>query len=262
MFEVTFKYREGKNGKYDEELKEKKITVGQLSEEIPLETLAGKVMAQFARRNILVQDVQIFEYVKKEVAFKEEEDGIRIKNKRFRFDDGASVSLQDAPNDEEQLQNLLNNPQILALLQQSHQLQPHQLLQQQQPQLLQPHQLQQKPNGRKMPQKNMIPIKTERYDPDRALIPIAQKKGWALTIGKMYAIFEEKPGLTPTDGMLYSIIDDNGKNQLVSDRFFVMPPRLSMEGQFVEDRMGTAPTGREPRLDWGGAIDSDMPSLR
>jgi len=60
-------------------------------------------MAQFARRNILVQDVKIFEYVRKEVAFKEEEDGIRIKNKRFRFDDGAAVTLQDAPTEEEQL---------------------------------------------------------------------------------------------------------------------------------------------------------------
>ena len=269
-YEVVIKYREGKDAKEEQEVKEKTIQVGQLTEEVPIETLAGKVLAQLARRNISVVDIEIYEYAKKKVTYKEDEDGIRIKNKKFRFDDGAAITMQDAPDEQDQLANLLNNPKVLALLQQQNggQVHPHQILRQQPPPQPQP----QNGNLNIQTPRSMTgpliqpPVRYEVYDPgDKTLLSLAQSKGWVFTVGKRYPIFGEKPGMKVTDGMIYTTTDDKGKQQLVSDKFFVPPQtKLIGEGEFIEDHLGMPVGGgsKEPHLDWGGSIDLDMPQLR
>lgn len=274
-YEVTFHYYEegSEKGKYNEEEKKtKSITVGKLTEEVSLDVLAGKIMAQFARRNILVVDVEIYEYTKKKINFKEEQDGIRIKNKKFRFDDGASVTLEDtAESNADQLASLIvANPQLLSQLQ-------AQLGLPQQP--VHPHQLIQRPAAPQQPvqesQVRMPPqqpishprqaMRYEVFDPiDSALMNLAKQKGWQFTVGKRYPIFEEKPAQRVTDGMLYSTVDDTGKKQMISDKFFV-PIQNKLYGNFIEDSMesnivgGRGPT---PRLLWDNAIESDMPIIR
>src|SRR5690606_33375022 len=92
-FEITLKFHEEiSKGEYNkDELKTKTTKVGGPLEDVPIEVLAGKVIAQLARRNILVVDVEIYEITKKKISFKETSDGILIKNKKFRFDDGALI---------------------------------------------------------------------------------------------------------------------------------------------------------------------------
>ena len=102
-YEVIFHYKEEEkspqNGdrSYSEEEKIKKIKVGNLEDDTPIEAVAGKIFAQLARRNILVIDVEIYEFTKKKLNYKETDDGFLIKNKKFRFDDGVSSSIVADP---------------------------------------------------------------------------------------------------------------------------------------------------------------------
>ena len=81
---VFYFHKEISKGEYNkEEVKKKSVKVGSPYEEVPLETVAGKIIAQLARRNILVVDVDIFELTKKKLSYKETSDGILIKNKKF-----------------------------------------------------------------------------------------------------------------------------------------------------------------------------------
>ena len=61
-YEVVFSYKEatGNPGEYSDEVKKKTAKIGKTTEEISLDALAGKVMSQLARRNILIVDVEIY----------------------------------------------------------------------------------------------------------------------------------------------------------------------------------------------------------
>ena len=68
----------------DEALSFKK-RIGDPYEETPIEKLAAAIMMQLARRDIWVDDVEIYEISKKKISFKETKSGIVIKNKKFIF---------------------------------------------------------------------------------------------------------------------------------------------------------------------------------
>ena len=71
-FEVKYIYHERVDGKYNtDEKKEMKKKIGTPLDDTPLETLAGAVLAQMARRDILVVDVEIQEYTKRSISFKQ-----------------------------------------------------------------------------------------------------------------------------------------------------------------------------------------------
>lgn len=97
MYEITFHYYEEiRRGEYNrDESKSRTIKVGTPEEDTPLETAASKIISQMARRNILVHDVEIYEFTKKKLSFKETPDGISIKNKKFKFDDGPTGAFDD-----------------------------------------------------------------------------------------------------------------------------------------------------------------------
>ncbi|NDD55035.1 hypothetical protein EBZ39_14430, partial [bacterium] len=63
-YEILYRYKEAleKPGAYGEEVKTKSVKVGKVTDEIGLDVVAGKVMSQLARRNILIVDVEIYEY--------------------------------------------------------------------------------------------------------------------------------------------------------------------------------------------------------
>jgi len=48
-------------------------------EEVPVEKLASAVMMQLARRDIMVFNVEISEFIKRKVSFKETKGGVLIK---------------------------------------------------------------------------------------------------------------------------------------------------------------------------------------
>ena len=91
-YELTYHFREEvSKGEYSEEVKTKTIKIGTPEDDMPLDAAAGKIMSMLARRNILLEDVTIYEFTKKHLSFKMADDGILIKNKKFKFDDGPMM---------------------------------------------------------------------------------------------------------------------------------------------------------------------------
>jgi hypothetical protein len=260
-FEILYKYYEkGEDGEYNrEELKEKKVKVGKAQEDVPLENVAGRIIAQLARRNILVDDVEIYEFTRKKLSFKEEEDGIKIKNRKFRFDDGASITSEPVIETEEDklLELLKSNPDFLAKLQAPTSAAPA-------PGLVK----KEIPPGTNV---NLAsPKRYEIFDPEKAddspwSLATAQKRGFKLTPGKKYGIFkEETSGSNPLEGMIYTLKDDSGREIKVSSGFFNPQPKpLFGDGQWIEDKTnvvgGNAPA---PKLSYTGQKQHDMPVLR
>ncbi len=258
-YEILLKYHEEgpEKGQYDrEEVKEKVIKVGKPFEDIPLEEVASRIIAQLARRNILVIDVEIYEYYKKKINYSETDDGIKIKGRKFSFDGTVKFDAQEEePDTQEQLLELLKiNPAVLDLLKSSSPNAPTKLQQ-----VL--------GNSGSKPITSNTPIRFEVFDPVEGAVPPPGTlgglgKGWKFTKGRQYPILQEKPaGTNPLHGLLYTTTDDAGIQRQLSDRYFIVPPRL--DGDFVEDAAQyVGATGPEPTLSFGDVVKTNMPDLR
>ena len=66
-------------------------------EEVPLNKVAQCVLKEYARRDILVDEVEIFEYTKKPVVFKEIKGGVSIKGQKFGLDDDFDSEPTSSP---------------------------------------------------------------------------------------------------------------------------------------------------------------------
>ncbi|MCK9458462.1 MAG: hypothetical protein M0R80_02315 [Proteobacteria bacterium] len=258
-YEILLKYHEETEvkGEYNrEETKEKIIKCGKPFEDTPLEDVAGKIIAQLARRNILVTDVEVYEYYKKKVNYIEAEDGIKIKGRKFSFDGTVKFSTEDTDESdvEDKLLGLLNtNPNILDLIENittKDKTKLQQILGK---------------NGGSKPAP-IGPIRFEIFDPVEGGVPPpgtlgGLSKGFKFTKGRRYPILQEKPvGIDPRLGLLYMTTDDAGVQRELSDRFFVVPPRL--DGAFIEDRAAyVGGDGPEPTLSFGDQVKTDMPDL-
>lgn len=260
-YEVIYQFHPGTGpGEYNkEENQTGSIKVGSPYEDVSLDVLAGRIMALMARRNILVTSVEVFEIVKKSMTFKEVDDGIILKNKKFRFDDGPALTggeeVSASPGTPAQpevtaLAALLKNPQIAALLSQAQNgnsnLNTTTLARQ-------PHELGKPSLGR--------PIRYEAFDPDMNMLLAsdhAKLPTLKFTKGKKYPIFEEKTaGSDKRAGMLYVTQDDAGNKQVLRDKFFQLQPQL------IEDGMSTRQNGlTDAGLSWSGVEAVEAPELR
>lgn len=263
-YEVTFHYKEEvEKGIYSEEEKSKKIKVGNVEDDTPLEAVAGKIFAQLARRNILVTNVEIYEFTKKKLNYKEIDDGFLIKNKKFRFDDGVGSSVavdtvEESPENLNKLLDILNaNPALVQALrgggngQLSGALPPITTP----PQSIPP---------RSLPHERIIkdkPLRNEVYDPPPWLLKEARQRGLKFTIGKQYPILKEKIADVPSAGMIYTTINDAGERQSLAGIHF-NPIQVRLEGNFQEGPI--EPSRPTSNLSWDGMVDdsSGMPSLR
>jgi len=257
-YEVQFSYHEEiSKGEYNkEEIKTKLVKIGTPYEEIPLENLAGKIMAQLARRNILVVGVEIFEYTKKKVNYRETPDGVVIKNKKFSFDDGPVVGVSEGADEqspEQMLASLLANPAVQQALQ-----------------------------GKSAPSNVGVPgvisntgvppearkqnvLRHEIFNPaDKIFLEDAKRRGIAFTLGKRYPIFAEKMGPNLMVGMIYTTQDDNGRMQKLSDKFFTPDIGGLDRGFEKEDFKPLAGNGKSVKdtLDWGGVVSDSIPNIR
>jgi hypothetical protein len=201
-------------------------------DEIPVEKLANAVMMQLARRDIMVFDVKISEFIKRSVSFKETKGGVLIKNKKFLLD--GTVEVVEAEED----------------------IPPPEYLQQQQP----------PPRPRPVNQ----PIRWEVFDPDPMMLPILSRK-YRLTPKRKYAIFEEKAvnqrvnmpggGATEVVGYEYLIMDDQGQRVKISAINFV-PEQRGLIGM-GNTQMNEHEYAQAPKLmHMGHDGNNDMPVLR
>ena len=230
-YQIVFKYcEEVEKGEYNkEDLKTKTVKVGTAEEDIDLSVVAGKIMAQLARRNILVMDVEIYEFTKKKLSYKESSDGLVIKNKKFRFDDGAVITesepvAEPSPPPVVANQATTPNPQMPS------------------PPVVSPH------------MNLTAPIRHEIYDPEiPALAAEAKKRGYKFTVGKEYPIYKETTALM---GLDYTTVDDSGVRRVLVDKYFVPITRPLMNG-FETHKPQTG-----PKLSYSDSYIDDMPVLR
>lgn len=220
-------------------------TMGKM-EDVPVEKLASAVILELARRDIMVFDVEISEFIKRKVNFKETKGGVLIKNKKFMLD-GTVESVPDCGED-------VSPPDYLDR-EMNHQVQTHPSLQPPRPAVYD-----------KPPQQA---IRFEVFDPDTPLIPMLQRK-YRLTPKRRYGILEEKtviqrvnlPGAGQTEmpGYEYVIVDDEGKKVRVPAMHFT-PPQAPLIGMEQTHQMHAQEEA--PRLSYmGNYSDPGMPVLR
>jgi hypothetical protein len=249
-FEVTYHFHEKIEGDYNkDEKKTFKKKVGDPFEEVSLEKLAGAVMAQLARRDVWIVDIEVFELSKKPISFKETKGGIVLKNKKFLFDgggeDSSTVIVQDMVQSP--------TPQHFPVQQISPSGQQHNQGQFQNPSMG----VSQQPHEQGRPRR---PIDWVVFSPELHLMPEIRQKNLRLTPDKKYPIFEKKDA--GHLGEIYVMQDDTGREQSVSDKYFI-PASVNL----VADReLGFSQSSQQKdggKLYWGGANNEpDMPDIR
>lgn len=208
-FEVIFKCKDKKDdGSYDvDNIRTFKKTVGKATDDTPLETLAKLIFGQLARRDVWVVDAEIYEYTKKKISFKENKDGILIKNKKFSFDLTCENIEINSTEDTEQQEDV--------------------------------HEIDIKPKQKTIlpPAIKQSPIRWEIYDPHPDIAVVARKKNVNFTIGKKYPIYEEKlAGNNVLMGMNYITEDDNGSRRMLNDKHFTPIVNMLENGFESDDR--------------------------
>lgn len=262
-YELTFYYREqgDKLGDYKDEINSKKIKIGKPTEDIPLEYVAGKIISQLAKKSILLTDVEIYEYTKKKLNYKETDDGILIKNRKFKFDDGATLisnSNLDLNPEEDLQQKILNilasNPQLLSQIKSK----PQSDLNNETPVANNVV----KNGGNIVPPIQKAPMRYEIFDPEPLLSQAARKRGLKFKVGNEYPIYEERK---PPDGMenmglMYVTLDDDKNKQILSSMHFVTKA-VTLQNGFQEDVTRTS-SSADSRLSWSNVYQGDVPSIR
>lgn len=238
-FEITYHFfpRKEEGSGYDTETPQTFVKQMGKLEEVPVEKLASAVMMQLARRDIMVFDVEISEFIKRKVSFKETKGGVLIKNKKFMLDGTVEV-MSDCGDDEDSV----------AM-----------------PSYLEQMGGQAKPMQYEKPQNQ--PVRYEVFDPDIPLIGMLQKK-FRLTPKRKYPIFEEKTiiqrinvngSLTEVPAYEYVVIDDEGKKCRVPSMHFIpeQRPLIGMDPYTTQQR------NDGPRLSYMDQYsDPGMPTIR
>ena len=223
-YEISYHYHEKKDGVYNkDEIKVLKKKLGEPFEDVQLEKAAAAIMSQLARRDIFVVDVKINELIKKEVSFKESNGGIILKNRKFLFDQAATV-VEEINNEEK--------PKI----------HPHEKITK-----IHPHE--------KITNNNN-PIDYMVYSPELRQQHEVKNRNIKLTVDKKYPIYEKKLNSNGITNNL-KIIDDSGKEVIISDEYFI-PGKINL---FGDKELGFSENKNEIQLNWAGAID-DVPVLR
>lgn len=220
-YEVTFHYlnRKEEGFGYDiENPQQYTKSLGQGAEDVPLDKLVGLIMSQYARRDIMVNDVEVFETVRRKITYKETAGGVIIKNKKYSFDQGVINIVGEVatePVQQEHQQSSLPSQKIDI---------PVPTITRDEEDDLQPL----PPTKKQQPPKR--PIRSEVFNPEPDLIADLRKKGVALTVGTQYPIMQEKiieqsvaGKMIP--GTLYQVIGDHGKPVVINSMHFSAPTK-------------------------------------
>jgi hypothetical protein len=254
-FECCYHYYEKIDGEYNkEETKTFKKKVGDPFDDVPVEKVAASIMAQMARRDILIIDVEIYELTKKFISFKESKSGIIIKNKKFSFDGAGEDSSFIAVEELQQLSAPSTQQQYTVTeFQPSSSNMPAQQLS---AAATHPHNVK---NNNNKSVKRFVDVMV--FLPEALHLHQAKQKNLKFTVNKKYPITEKRPSPTGV-GEMFVVQDDTGREQVVSDIYFV-PANINL----VADReLNFSETPEEKdggNLYWGkSSNDPGMPDLR
>lgn len=237
-FECVYKYHERNDDGFDKsETKQMVKRVGTAHEDIACEKLAGAIMAQLVRRDIWVVDVEVYEYAKKQVSFKESKGGVVIKGKKYSFDGASVVTVDEDP--QESLQEV---PQAHTPLAVRSAVQAY-------------------PVGPDVPSQGNVnladqayfkrkPLRNEVYQPDEMVAALARQRRLPFTLGKSYPIYEER---VVGSEVSYITINDHGQKAVLHHRHFIVPQNLARG--FSDE----ASNPRDVELDYGRTVDNQFP---
>jgi len=243
-FEVTYHYHERIDGEYNkEEIKTFKKKVGDPFDDVPYEKLASSIMGQLARRDVWIVNAEVYELSKKPISFKETKGGIILKNRKFLFDNSENTFVvQEVPPEIPQAQTIQNYVPATVQNNGNHvniqgQAYPHE---------------------QNRPKK---PVDWVVFFPEPQQIVEIKQKNLRFTPDKKYPVFEKRS--TPSGlGEIYVMQDDMGREQLVSDKYFV-PGNINL---IADKELGFSESQTKKdggNLFWGSAsMDSNMPDIR
>ncbi len=266
-FEIKYIFHPRKeDGSYDTTVKDEKLTkVGKSFEDTPLEKVAAVIMAQLARRDVWVVDVEVVELVRKPIPFKECKDGkgISLKNKRFSFNEAAQMVAEDIVEIEAQVPTQM-------------QVQPSQHMQ-----LLQPHEQAAAQSNLDMYYSNAsrpMPVVRQNlpteginqnkvmykviFDPGPYREQVKQLK-LRLTPDNTYSVHKIVPHHTQKlELQKLAITDDVGKVVIVEEKYFIN----AGAGLYADKEVGftndTKRNSRRPKLAFEDEMRSDAPDPR
>jgi hypothetical protein len=229
-YEIAFHFHErGEDGKYDMDKQQSFTkTVGRKSAEVSLEQVAAVVLGQLARRDIWIVDVQVFEFAKREITFKETKNGVVLKNRKFHYDQicGHLISDEEDCGEQQQQYSPQQQPSPVAFSNNTR-----------------------VPLTAKPPARDPnIPVRQELFRPNREDYPILQRQGIKLTMGKPYPIFNEviKGGEFEP---IYYVVQDDGGNRIEISSLFFEPMRRGLIGIGMNDPASPVSEGRLSYVD-------------
>lgn len=227
-YEVIYKYHEkDASGSYNkEEIKEMKKRIGDAFDDIPLEKLASVIMSQLARRDIwILPDVEIYEYKKTKISFRETKGGIVIKNKKFELDTDAKIVVHEFTEG----QPVSNGAMLPAV-----------------------------PNNRiNIAGPTGRPIKWVTLDPDERNLAKVKGSGLSFIPNKRYPVFNEVADPKQFGRMIYTILDENKREVTTFDDYF-----LNADQKMLQGFSSTVDRSSEPQLAYGDYEKDPMPDIR
>lgn len=253
-YEVHFKFYNKKENSFDYDCDSPQIlkkVYGKIDEEYPLEKLMSHVNVQYARRDILVFDADIYEFVRKKIVFKQTKNGFNIKNKKFTSKNEPVFEFDNEDTD-------------IPVLEHKHLPEHHPVVEPHVELAPRPTPVQQthSPNlniAPPPPPKQKRVIKTVVFSP--LTIEARQKFPYKFTIDKKYPVFAEKPIMNGI-GMLIETVDDLGNTVLVNDELFVSDD-VNLIGDSEVDFSSRSKSSVDNRLNWSGVVkDGSVPKLR
>ena len=207
-YEAIFHYHPAKEtGGYDYDVREKFTKKIGKMDDVPIEKINSLVMKQLARRDIMVFDVEIYEFVRRKVQFKITKTGVSIKNKKVEWD-GNDDSMEV-----ESIDDLIEAP-VFKMVNQETVNAPMTL----------------------PPKTQPLPIRFEYFTADKIVLSGLNRSGKFFTYNKRYPIFEERvsprqaaitnqytpygnSGIEPIE---YRTVDDTGKECWTVSLYFEM----------------------------------------
>jgi hypothetical protein len=206
-YEVIFYYKakDKETGIYkEEESNNFKKRVGDPYEDTPIEKLASVIMKQLARRDVWVEDIEIYEITKKKINFKETKNGIIIKNKKIILDDNFEIDIKQE--NENEIIETRSTVEISS----------------------------QQKNETGVVKGTTRVLRRMLFAPEPQQQINLLKQGVKLTPDKVYDIYKIEKGLNGISE-IYLILDDNNHEKKVADDCFVPATNLSQEDEELND---------------------------
>jgi hypothetical protein len=265
-FEVVYNFYNKKDNSFDYDRdvsSQYKKIYGKLEEDYPLDKLASNIMQQMARRDIFVFDVEIFEFAKKKITFKQSKADLVIKNKKF----STKTCLYNGIESEEEASPTSSQPHQNQLPAEYDAYSQNVPSPTPQTNIVQTNIVQ----TNNMPAINIAPrvqvsnptaprkiVRMVVFDPanpnERAKFP------YKFTPNKKYPVYRER--IAPNGiGMSIETIDDLNNPVTVIDELFV-----TEDANLIGDNdvgFSTNKSGlRDDTLNWSGVIKDSVPKLR